>query len=91
MASGTAPYCDPAFTNGYEFTRGSGYALPQYPFTPPPELTGSATTRYPVAIVGAGVVIAGILMNRAEKARIRDEQMALAGDDLPATDPGSPA
>ena len=50
-----------------------------------PEINALATLM--VAIVGAGVVIAGILMNRAEKARIRDEQMALAGDDLPATNP----
>jgi putrescine transport system permease protein len=50
-----------------------------------PEINALATLM--VGIVGAGVVIAGILMNRAEKARIRDEQMALAGDDLPATNP----
>lgn len=54
-----------------------------------PEINALATLM--VAIVGAGVVIAGIVMNRAEKARIRDEQMALAGDDLPATDPVAPA
>jgi len=50
-----------AFTNGYEFTQGSGYALPEYPFTVPPELTAaepSATTalrRYPVVVIGAGI------------------------------------
>jgi 3-(3-hydroxy-phenyl)propionate hydroxylase len=76
MACGTAPYCDSAFTNGYEFTRGSGYALPQYPFTPPPELTGSATTRYPVAIVGAGIAgltLACALAQRGIRAVLLDE------------------
>jgi len=33
-----------------------------------------------VAVVGVGVVIAGWLLSRAEKARQRDEQMAIAGD-----------
>src|SRR3954470_2923505 len=51
-----------AFTNGYEFTQGSGYALPEYPFTVPPELaqgvqTGAkgAPRRYPVVVIGAGI------------------------------------
>ena len=53
-ASG-APYREAAFANGYEFAQGSGYALPRYPFALPPELRGTATTRYPVVIVGAGI------------------------------------
>jgi 3-(3-hydroxy-phenyl)propionate hydroxylase len=76
MASGTAPYRESAFANGYEFTRGSGYALPQYPFMPPPELTGSATTRYPVAIVGAGITgltLACALSQRGIQAVLLDE------------------
>lgn len=48
-------YRDPAHTNGYEFTQGSGYTLPEYPFVPPPELRGEAPGRYPVVIVGAGI------------------------------------
>jgi len=48
-------YRDPAHTNGYEFTQGSGYTLPEYPFVPPPELQGASPGRYPVVIVGAGI------------------------------------
>jgi len=39
----------------YAFTVGSGYQLPTYPFVKPPELSGGATHRYPVVIVGAGI------------------------------------
>ena len=28
-------YAETAFTNGYEFTQGSGYRLPEYPFVEP--------------------------------------------------------
>lgn len=50
----------PAYTNGYEFSAGSGYQLPEYPFVAPPELagnrlTGSEPQRYPIVIVGAGL------------------------------------
>ena len=48
-------YRDPSHTNGYEFTQGSGYELPEYPFVTPPELRGEAPGRYPVVIVGAGI------------------------------------
>ncbi len=49
-------YTDPVFTNGYEFTTGAGYALPTYPFVPPPELSGTASeSPYPVVIVGGGI------------------------------------
>jgi 3-(3-hydroxy-phenyl)propionate hydroxylase len=49
-----------AYTNGYEFSAGSGYQLPEYPFVAPPELagntlTGSQPKRYPIVIVGAGL------------------------------------
>ena len=33
----------------------AGYSLPEYAFSPPPELRGQAARRYPVAIVGAGL------------------------------------
>jgi 3-(3-hydroxy-phenyl)propionate hydroxylase len=49
-----------AYTNSYEFSAGSGYQLPEYPFVAPPELadktlTDSAPRRYPIVIVGAGL------------------------------------
>ncbi len=44
-----------AFTNGYEFTQGAGYQLPQYPFIEPPELRSAKTVRHPVVIVGGGI------------------------------------
>ncbi|MFM6992499.1 MAG: FAD-dependent oxidoreductase, partial [Rhodoferax sp.] len=51
----SAAYRDTAFTNGYEFTQGEGYQLPQYPFTEPPELHSAKTVRHPVVIVGGGI------------------------------------
>ena len=33
------PYAEVSFTKGYEFAQGSGYALPEYPFVVPPELS----------------------------------------------------
>ncbi|MBI5275513.1 MAG: FAD-dependent monooxygenase [Burkholderiales bacterium] len=50
-----AAYRDTAFTNGYQFTRGSGYALPQYPFEAPPELAAGQTGEHAIVIVGAGI------------------------------------
>ena len=44
-----------AFTNGYEFTEGTGYALPTYPFVAPTELTQQKRVRHDVVIVGAGM------------------------------------
>ncbi|HYF19835.1 MAG TPA: FAD-dependent monooxygenase [Ramlibacter sp.] len=48
-------YADTAFTNGYEFTSGSGYRLPEYPFTEPQELRTGETGHHPIVIVGAGL------------------------------------
>lgn len=48
-------YADTAFTNGYEFTQGSGYRLPTYPFVEPPELREGRTGHHPIVIVGAGL------------------------------------
>ena len=48
-------YRDTAPTNSYEFTSGSGYVLPEYPFVPPPELQGSTVVRHPIVIVGGGI------------------------------------
>ena len=47
---------DVQFTNGYEFTQGTGYALPEYPFVKPPELLQNKTLRHAVVIVGGGIV-----------------------------------
>ncbi|PKO65130.1 MAG: FAD-binding monooxygenase [Betaproteobacteria bacterium HGW-Betaproteobacteria-16] len=48
-------YRDTAPTNSYEFTSGSGYVLPEYPFVPPPELQGGTVVRHPIVIVGGGI------------------------------------
>jgi 3-(3-hydroxy-phenyl)propionate hydroxylase len=44
-----------AYTNGYEFTEGTGYTLPEYPFVAPPELTEQRVGHHPVVIVGGGI------------------------------------
>lgn len=36
-----------AFTNGYEFAQGTGYALPEYPFVAPPELVAGKSNATP--------------------------------------------
>ncbi|MDH5205705.1 MAG: FAD-dependent oxidoreductase [Hylemonella sp.] len=48
-------YQETACTNGYEFSAGEGYALPEYPFVEPPELHGGEAKRHPIVIVGAGI------------------------------------
>ncbi|WP_127803443.1 FAD-dependent monooxygenase [Hydrogenophaga sp. NH-16] len=48
-------YKQAAHTNSYEFTQGSGYQLPEYPFVPPPELGEARTRRHPIVIVGGGI------------------------------------
>lgn len=69
-------YKQAAHTNGYEFTQGSGYVLPEYPFVPPPELGSEPTTRYPVVIVGGGITgltLACSLSRLGVKAVLLDE------------------
>jgi 3-(3-hydroxy-phenyl)propionate hydroxylase len=51
----SAGYAATASTNHYEFTQGSGYVLPEYPFTEPPEIKSGQTGRYPIVIVGGGI------------------------------------
>jgi 3-(3-hydroxy-phenyl)propionate hydroxylase len=53
----TSTYASVATTNSYEFTQGSGYSLPQYPFVQPPELQAgrAGPGTYTVVIVGAGL------------------------------------
>jgi 3-(3-hydroxy-phenyl)propionate hydroxylase len=48
-------FAQTAFTNGYEFTQGTGYALPEYPFVAPPELGMKQLRRHPIVIVGGGI------------------------------------
>jgi 3-(3-hydroxy-phenyl)propionate hydroxylase len=55
MLETQADYAQTAFTNGYEFTQGSGYALPEYPFVAPPELGTQQVRRHPIVIVGGGI------------------------------------
>jgi 3-(3-hydroxy-phenyl)propionate hydroxylase len=69
-------YKEATHTNGYEFTQGSGYVLPEYPFAPPPELTSEQTTRHPVVIVGGGITgltLACSLSRLGVKAVLLDE------------------
>jgi 3-(3-hydroxy-phenyl)propionate hydroxylase len=44
-----------AFANGYQFTQGSGYTLPEYPFVEPPEIGSREVTRHAIVIVGGGI------------------------------------
>ena len=44
-----------AYTNGYEFASGTGYALPEYSFVAPPEIQTGEVKRCPIVIVGAGM------------------------------------
>lgn len=48
-------YADTPFPSGYEFTRGSGYQLPEYPFVEPREIGTGEVSHHPVVIVGAGL------------------------------------
>ena len=48
-------WADTTFTNGYEFAQGSGYQLPEYPFTAPAELLEGRRGEHPIVIVGAGL------------------------------------
>jgi 3-(3-hydroxy-phenyl)propionate hydroxylase len=43
------------YTNGYEFSGGTGYALPEYPFVEPPEIRSGEVKRHPIVIVGGGI------------------------------------
>jgi 3-(3-hydroxy-phenyl)propionate hydroxylase len=48
-------YAETVFSNGYEFTEGTGYRLPEYPFREPPELAGGQPGHHAVVIVGGGI------------------------------------
>ena len=53
-------YAETAFRNGYEFTQGKGYVLPEYPFVEPPEIKSGQVGQHPIVIVGGG--LAGLTM-----------------------------
>jgi 3-(3-hydroxy-phenyl)propionate hydroxylase len=50
-----ASYEQTALSNGYEFTQGSGYVLPEYPFVEPPEIRSGEVSHHPIVIVGGGL------------------------------------
>jgi len=71
-----AAYGSTAFTNGYEFTQGSGYTLPEYPFVAPPELRDGTTGAHPIVIAGgglAGLTLACVLAQQGVAAVLLDE------------------
>jgi 3-(3-hydroxy-phenyl)propionate hydroxylase len=72
----TSPYADTAFVNGYEFTQGSAYVLPEYPFVAPPEIASGELVTHDVVIVGgglAGLTLACALANLGVNAVLLDE------------------
>lgn len=76
MSSAEPCYASSPYSNGYEFSQGSGYALPEYPFVPPPELAEGGTGRCQVAIVGgglAGLTLACALARQGVAAVLLDE------------------
>ncbi|MEY4125041.1 MAG: 3-(3-hydroxy-phenyl)propionate/3-hydroxycinnamic acid hydroxylase [Pseudomonadota bacterium] len=46
----TPSFQDVQFTNGYEFTQGTGYTLPEYAFVTPPELVGGRHLRSDIGL-----------------------------------------
>ncbi len=44
-----------ALGSGHEFSAGSGYTLPDYPFVEPPELRAGEVKRHDIVIVGGGI------------------------------------
>jgi 3-(3-hydroxy-phenyl)propionate hydroxylase len=70
-----------AFTNGYEFSAGSGYALPHYPFVEPPELRTGEVKRHGIVIVGGGIIGLALACELAQTGReaLRLEEAAPEG------------
>jgi 3-(3-hydroxy-phenyl)propionate hydroxylase len=48
-------YAETAYSNGYHFSQGSGYELPEYPFAAPPEIESGETSHHAIVIVGGGI------------------------------------
>ena len=72
----TSRYQDAAHNNGYEFSQGTGYQLPEYPFVEPPELATCEVIRHDIVIVGgglAGLTLACALSQYGIKALLLDE------------------
>ncbi len=55
-----ASHAETAPASRQDFTDGTGYKLPEYPFVPPPELTSGQTSHHPIVIIGGG--LAGLTM-----------------------------
>jgi 3-(3-hydroxy-phenyl)propionate hydroxylase len=50
-----AGYAETAVRNGYEFSGGKGYKLPEYPFVEPAEVRTGQVSHHPIVIVGGGL------------------------------------
>ena len=71
-----ASYAQTAFSNGYEFSQGTGYFLPEYPFVSPAEIAAGETSHHSVVIVGgglAGLTLACALAAQGVQAVLLDE------------------
>ena len=69
-------YTQASAASGYEFSRGTGYQLPQYPFVAPPELGSNQVAHHNIVIVGgglAGLTLANALAQYGIKAILLDE------------------
>ena len=55
MLQAPAKYMQARAGNGYESLTGTGYELPEYSFTPPPELATDQIIHHSAVIVGAGL------------------------------------
>ncbi len=76
MPATQAAFAPTTFSNGYEFSQGRGYTLPEYPFVAPPDLDGAEVRRYPIVIAGAGIAglsLACALAQRGVQALLLDE------------------
>ncbi|MCY1165766.1 3-(3-hydroxy-phenyl)propionate/3-hydroxycinnamic acid hydroxylase [compost metagenome] len=69
-------YAAAVFSNGYEFSQGTGYQLPEYPFVEPPEIASGEVKRHAIVIVGGGITgltLACALAQYGVKALLLDE------------------
>ena len=76
MLQTTPYYTQVPAANGYEFSTGTGYQLPEYPFTRPPELNAKKIRRHDIVIVGgglAGLTLACALSQYGVQAILLDE------------------